>query len=98
MSRDQSFEGITHKFTRNIYATNKGRLRLAVLERDLAPWLNQANQPPLRVLDVGGGMGQVSMLFARAGCQVTHTDISAEIVEQAQRVHAEAGLSQNYSY
>lgn len=34
---DQSFDGLTDKFAKNIYATAKGKLRLAVLERDLAP-------------------------------------------------------------
>lgn len=97
--RDQSFEGITQKFSRNIYATNKGKLRLAVLERDLQAWLPQSgNAEKLRVLDVGGGLGQLSMMFAQAGCEVTHTDISAEIVGEAQTLHAQHGLAQQYTY
>lgn len=97
--RDQSFDGITQKFSKSIYHTNKGRLRLAVLQRDLASWVPAATQERLpRVLDVGGGLGQLSMLFAAAGCEVTHTDISAEIVAQAQQLHAEHGLSERYCY
>lgn len=100
MAGDQSFEGITQKFSRSIYATNKGRLRLAVLQRDLAPWLERkrADGQPLQVLDVGAGIGQLSMLFAQAGCQVTHTDISPEIVAEAQALHQQQGLQQQYQY
>lgn len=97
-SKDTSFEGITHKFSKNIYATTKGKLRLAVLERDLQPEFERAQQQPLRVLDVGAGLGQLSMRFAQLGCAVTHTDISAEIVAAAQQAHAEAGLSDHYQY
>ncbi|WP_339880525.1 methyltransferase domain-containing protein, partial [Pseudidiomarina gelatinasegens] len=98
MSSDHSFEGITGKFSRNIYATNKGKLRLAVLQRDLQPWLDAAQNKPLRVLDVGGGMGQLSQMFARAGCHVTHTDISPEIVAEAKTLHEREGLSARYTY
>lgn len=95
---DTSFAGITDKFARNIYATSKGRLRLAVLARDLAPLLDKAAAKPMRVLDIGAGLGQVNVWFAERGCQVTHTDIAAEMVQGAQTVHAEAGLAENYRY
>lgn len=98
MSNDHSFEGITGKFSRNIYATNKGKLRLAVLQRDLQPWLDAAGNKSLRVLDVGGGMGQLSQMFARAGYHVTHTDISPEIVAEAKSLHEREGLSAHYEY
>ena len=97
--RDQSFDGITRKFSRNIYNTNKGRLRLAILSRDLTPCVPDEHTATLpNVLDVGGGLGQLSMLFARAGCQVMHTDISAEIVAQAQQLHKHEQLSSHYQY
>lgn len=95
---DQSFDGITHKFSHNIYATTKGRLRLAVLKRDLQPWLTRAKQRPLKILDIGGGLGQVSQWFAELGCNIMHTDISAEIVAAAQQQHAQTGLAQRYQY
>lgn len=88
--RDQSFATMTGKFARNIYATTKGKLRLAVLQRDLMPYYKgQA----LRVLDVGGGLGQLSGWFAAAGHQVTHTDVAAEMVTEAQQAHAAAGYA-----
>ncbi|RUO40971.1 SAM-dependent methyltransferase [Pseudidiomarina aestuarii] len=86
---DQSFASMTGKFQRNIYATTKGRLRLAVLKRDLASFYEAS---PLRILDIGGGLGQLSAWFIAAGHQVTHTDIAAEMVVEAKALHQQQGL------
>ncbi|WP_411358326.1 methyltransferase domain-containing protein [Pseudidiomarina salilacus] len=94
--KDQSFAGLTNKFAKNIYATPKGKLRLAVLERDLAPWFQQQRQ--LRVLDIGAGLGQFSENFARHGHRVTHTDIAADMVAAAQQQHHAKGLAAHYEY
>jgi len=94
--KDQSFAGLTEKFAKNIYATAKGQIRLAVLARDLAPLYEQ--QQPLRVLDVGGGIGQFSEYFARHGHHVTHTDIAEDMVTAARQRHQEAELSDRYTY
>jgi|SRR5690554_3260264 len=96
--KDTSFDGRTQKFSKNIYNTTKGKLRLAILQRDLAPLLALAETKHLKVLDVGGGLGQLSMQFAQRGCHITHTDISAEIVDAAKESHAQAGLSASYDY
>jgi S-adenosylmethionine-dependent methyltransferase len=94
--KDQSFAGLTGKFAKNIYATGKGKIRLAVLARDLAPWYEQEQK--LRVLDIGAGIGQFSEHFARRGHLVTHTDIAADMVAAAQARHKDKGFSANYSY
>ena len=94
--KDQSFAGLTGKFAKNIYATPKGKLRLAVLERDLAPWYQR--QAPLRVLDIGAGLGQFSENFAHQGHKVTHTDIAADMVAAAQQQHEARGLAAQYQY
>ncbi|RUO62267.1 methyltransferase domain-containing protein [Pseudidiomarina insulisalsae] len=102
--RDQSFTGLTTKFAKNIYATGKGKIRLAVLARDLAPLFERSTDQsthqarPLRVLDVGGGIGQFSEFFARNGHQVTHTDIAPDMVAAAQQRHQQQGLAANYRY
>ncbi|MGQ4275780.1 methyltransferase domain-containing protein [Pseudidiomarina sp. E22-M8] len=93
---DQSFAGLTDKFAKNIYATAKGKIRLAVLERDLAPLFTSTQS--LTVLDVGGGIGQLSQHFARHGHHVIHTDIANDMVTKAQRAHQQAGLAEQYSY
>lgn len=94
--KDQSFAGLTAKFSKNIYSTAKGKIRLAVLARDLEPLFRQAKT--LKVLDVGGGIGQFSEYFAQNGHHVTHTDIAADMVEAAQQRHREQGLAAQYEY
>lgn len=93
---DQSFAGIGKKFSRNIYDTGKGKIRLAVLERDLADLIDAAE--PLSILDVGAGLGQFSERFAAAGHQITHTDIAADMVAAAQARHQERQLDEQYQY
>ena len=93
---DRSFTGMSDKFARNIYATAKGKIRLAVLQRDLQPFIDAPVK--LKVLDIGAGLGQLSQCFAAAGHQVTHTDISAEMVHAAEQAHQALGLGQHYRY
>lgn len=83
------FSGISQKFSKSIYDTTKGRLRMAVLERDLAPLLVQT---PTDLLDVGAGLGQVNQWFQANEFSVTHTDVSAEMVQAAQHNHEAVGL------
>ena len=71
------FSGISKKFSKNIYDSTKGRLRMAVLKEDLQPLLNGE---PCRVLDVGAGLGQANEWFLEKGFEVLHTDISESAV------------------
>ncbi|WP_337878743.1 methyltransferase [Rheinheimera sp.] len=81
--QDQSFDGIAGKFAKNIYDTSKGKLRQAVLLRDLLerPELSR----PCRILDVGAGQGQLALELASRGHQLTLTDLSAEMLQLAQQ-------------
>lgn len=67
-------------FLRNIYQTAKGAIRLAVLQRDLAFLREQA---PLRILDLGGGGGQMALWYATLGHEVVLIDMAADLIEQA---------------
>ena len=89
---DRNFDSIAGKFQQNIYNTTKGRLRQLVLQRDLLelPVLNQATT---RVLDVGGGQGQLALWLAAQGHQVTLTDLSAEMLALAQQAATAQQLS-----
>lgn len=93
---DRSFASDVERFERNIYQTAKGRIRQAVLKADLDALIHHPTK--LRVLDIGAGLGQVNRLFAQAGHEVTHTDIAPEMVQRAQQLNAEAGLSDRYQY
>ncbi|WP_419569772.1 methyltransferase domain-containing protein [Rheinheimera sp.] len=78
---DQSFDGIAVKFAKNIYETSKGKLRQAVLLRDLLERPELASN--CRILDVGAGQGQLALELASRGHQLTLTDLSAEMLELA---------------
>lgn len=96
-TKDQrgDFTGISKKFARNIYDHTKGRLRMAVLERDLADYIAG---PKRTVLDVGAGLGQVNEWFLREGHHVIHSDISEEMVIEAQRRHEQLNLARFAQY
>lgn len=89
------FSGISQKFSKSIYDTTKGQLRVEVLKRDLAPLL--ATEPCL-VLDVGAGLGHINQWFQEKGFAVVHSDLSTEMVEEAERRHKANGLGQRCDY
>lgn len=98
MKKQQSrgnFTGISKKFARNIYGSTKGRIRMAVLKRDLTPFIDG---PKRTVLDVGAGLGQVNEWFLAKGHAVIHTDIAEDMVLEAQQNHEQLGLTRRAQY
>lgn len=94
--QDRNFDDLADQFARRVYGGSKGRLRLALLERDLreaVPVLYEAGGA-LSILDAGGGEGPVSMALAAQGHRVDLLDLSAEMVRRAQARVAAAGLTQ----
>lgn len=90
---DRNFDDLASRFARTIYATPRGRIRLAALAQDFADLgipLAQAS-----VLDIGGGQGQFALQLARQGAVVHLCDISAEMLRLAQDQFAAAGLPLN---
>jgi SAM-dependent methyltransferase len=49
-----------------------------------------------RVLDLGTGTGTLARGFARRGCEVTALDPATELLEEAERLDHEAGVSVEY--
>ncbi len=89
MHDDRNFNDLSERFTRSIYGTPRGRLRLAALSRDFAECgIELAGK---RVLDVGGGQGQFSLQLARQGAAISLCDISAEMVDTARQAFDQAG-------
>ncbi len=92
---DRNFDDLAPRFARNIYGGLKGRVRLAVLNRDFGDYLPIAPFVPLTpgasldILDAGGGQGHFSLPLARAGHRLTLCDISAAMLAVA-RAEAEA--------
>lgn len=89
--QDRFFDGLADKFAHNIYATAKGRLRLRILRDRMRAEL-PLDQGPLRVLEVGGGMGQISAWLARQGHQVLLTEPSQDMLDLAQPRLARCGV------
>ncbi|CCQ09964.1 S-adenosylmethionine-dependent methyltransferase Functionally Coupled to the MukBEF Chromosome Partitioning Mechanism [Pseudoalteromonas luteoviolacea B = ATCC 29581] len=93
--RDRSFDSISNKFSKNIYGTAKGKIREAVLRRDLTEhitWLGKDKSK--RILDVGGGQGQLALFLAAQGHHVTLIDISSEMLGEARKTADMLGLSE----
>lgn len=95
---DRSFTDISHKFGKNIYGTGKGKIREAVLLKDLEDFCQITNATTLRVLDIGGGQGQLALKLAAQGHSVTLLDISQEMIDVAKARADEAGLQAQFSF
>ncbi|MFC3120119.1 methyltransferase [Agaribacter flavus] len=73
-----SFDGIANKFDKNIYGTSKGRLRHALLCHYLQGFVDSVDS--INVVDLGGGTGVMSKVFAASGHSVLLTDISKDVL------------------
>lgn len=78
---DQSFNDRAVHLNKNIYGSDKGRLRLMILQRDLAPLITE--QSGLSVLDAGCGAGLMSEWALSHGHQVTACDSAEVMLEEA---------------
>lgn len=90
---DRNFDDLVHRFQRNVYSSLKGRVRLAVLQRDLEEFLPSSPDQPLQILDAGGGQGQMTRYFAGQGHTVLLCDISEQMLSLAKQSLDEAGLA-----
>jgi len=85
---DRHFDELATRFAEKIYGGAKGAIRLAVLQADLTEILPQR---PLRVLDIGAGLGHMSLWLAQQGHQVTLAEPAEPMLEGARKQFAEAG-------
>lgn len=93
MNQDRNFDDISAHFEKKIYGGLKGEIRLAVLRHDIFDWVKswqQTHNRPLRILDVGAGLAQISIELAKDGHDVTINDISANMLEIAKQNAGEA--------
>lgn len=90
---DRNFDDIAEHFAHKVYGGLKGEIRLAVLGQDLAA-LKHA--PPKSVLDIGAGLGQISLDFAKHGHDCTLSDISSVMLAKAQHNATLQGLSPRF--
>lgn len=90
ISQDRNFDDLAKRFQKNIYGGLKGDIRLAVLGRDFREFFpykpfGSDKLKPLTILDAGGGQGQFSLQFAKAGHKVVICDISTEMLKLAEK-------------
>ncbi|MFZ3183359.1 MAG: methyltransferase [Pseudomonas sp.] len=90
---DRHFDQLATRFAEKIYGGAKGAIRLAVLQADL---LEVLPQRPLRVLDIGGGLGHMSLWLAEQGHQVTFSEPAAPMLAGARERFAAAGQSATF--
>ncbi|MDX1268249.1 MAG: methyltransferase domain-containing protein, partial [Oceanisphaera sp.] len=98
MKSNTNFDGKSDTFARNIYGTTKGRIRLAVLSRDIDELLADLPDRPLRILDAGGGFGPLSQPLAAQGHKVVLCDLSGEMLALAREQVAEKGLLAQFEF
>ena len=90
---DRHFDQLATRFAEKIYGGAKGAIRLAVLQADLIEGLPDR---PLRVLDIGAGLGHMSLWLAERGHDVTLAEPAAPMLEGARQRFADAGQTANF--
>jgi len=96
-AQDRNFDELAERFSQRVYGGLKGEIRLAVLWADLEPVLADLMKDrtaPLRILDVGGGLGQLALRLAQQGHWVTVNDLSSVMLAGARERAQKAGLEQ----
>ena len=88
--QDRIFDGLAKRFSQRIYDNPKGKIRLAILQDDLNNTVDLSR--PLKVLDMGGGLGQMSIWLAQQGHQVTLCEPANDMLSAASETIATLGL------
>ncbi|MDO4435292.1 MAG: methyltransferase domain-containing protein [Cardiobacteriaceae bacterium] len=90
MSDKAYFDAIAAVFLRNIYQNPKGAVRLAILQRDLMPYVQ--TDKALTVLDVGGGSSPIGLWLASLGHEVWVVDVAEELLNEGRKVAEQSAL------
>jgi S-adenosylmethionine-dependent methyltransferase len=90
---DRHFDQLASRFAERIYGGPKGAIRLAVLQADLAEVLPTR---PLRVLDIGAGLGHMALWLAEQGHQLTLAEPAEAMLDGARERFAAAGQSATF--
>ncbi|WP_169903056.1 methyltransferase [Paraferrimonas sedimenticola] len=96
---DTNFDSLANKFSHNIYHTTKGRLRLDILQREFSQYLlPRFEQESLRLLDAGGGQGQMACWLAQKGHQVDFCDVSEQMLTMAKALASEHQVAEQFEF
>lgn len=81
-----------------MYEQSSGRVRLEVLWEDLITNLPRLGRGEVRVLDAGGGAGELAIRLAQAGNEVVLSDPSRQMLARAETAIQEAGVAARVSF
>ncbi len=98
IQQDTNFDDLVAHFQKRIYGSRKGKIRLAVLQRDLAEQIPKLKHGGLDILDIGGGLGQMGLHLASFGNAITINDISREMLVMAELEAKKQGLADNITW
>lgn len=93
MADDRNFDELFERFQRNIKKSEKGWLREVLIREDLEGTVLAEASGPLRVLDLGCGLGDMSVWWAAQGHSVRASDLSAKMIEHGRQEAARLGLT-----
>jgi S-adenosylmethionine-dependent methyltransferase len=77
-----NFDPLAERFSRNIYGSLKGRIRQTLLETLYPKYLPELGEPGLRVIDAGGGLGQMTQWLLGMGHRVHYFDVAGDMVAE----------------
>lgn len=83
---DRVFDGWAQRFDERIYADSnpKGIIRLKILQRDLQQVVLDKSSSAMKILDVGAGLGHMSVWLASLGHNITALEPSREMLNIVQ--------------
>lgn len=97
--QDRNFDDLAQRFARNVYGGPKGEIRLAIVWQHLCHCLPQLTPPsPLRILDAGCGFGQLALRLAELGHELVLTDLSQNMLAEAQRRFVDEGAESGATF
>lgn len=87
---DKNFDDLVDRFLNKVYESEKGKLRLELIKNDFEDFLPRImNNQKAEILDIGGGLGQVSRMMANLDHSVTMCDISEKMLKKAEEFTSE---------
>ena len=95
---DRNFDDIADKFSQNIYQTDKGKIRQAILWQYLTMWLADQPSRPLYILDAGGGQGIMACRLAKLGHKIILCDISGKMLAKAQTLARQQNVESSIQF
>ena len=94
----RNFDDIATKFQKNIYHTPKGIIRKQILLRDLQEIPCLSLDEPIKILDLGGGEGTISIELAKMGHEIVLCDISETMLSLSKANAHKDGVSSKFTW